>query len=86
MKAVICPVCKGEYSEGRTDKCCGGKGWVEVHEDNIEKEIIYVYPHYYPDWTYYPRPYDWTPWYPYYPTITWCDTTTSPDWGNIAIT
>jgi len=56
MKAVICPVCKGEGSEwshtdikrGDPDKVymkfchgCNGKGWVEVaDESNLDNRLI----------------------------------------------
>jgi len=64
MKAVLCPVCLGkgripdESSPGTTSPVskpchgCGGRGWVEVHED-------YNYPPY-------PHPPNWEPpcdWY-----------------------
>ena len=48
MKAVKCPVCEGtgvyrwtyptDTVSERSSTChgCGGKGWVEVHEDNYD--------------------------------------------------
>jgi len=73
MKAVICPVCNGTgkladtASTGGADKVChgcGGKGWVEVHNDY----------HYYPIYPIYPAPLPWQP-----PTQPWDTQPWKPD-------
>jgi len=55
MKAVLCPVCNGMGrvadnppvgSTGPADKTChgcGGKGWVEVHEDYPSYPYVFWY-------------------------------------------
>ena len=75
MKAVLCPVCGGsgevadKHNKAATTTChgCGGKGWVEVQDDNPPTYVPY-YPPYTPP----------EPWYPTYPNPyqPWCITTT----------
>ncbi len=46
MKAVICPVCKGNgvLLEGQmVCNGCSGKGWVEVHEELTPSLPIYTW-------------------------------------------
>lgn len=69
MKAVKCPVCdKTGKVNGKPCHGCGGRGWVEVKEDETPYIPYVPYPTYpwYPDQPYLPWYYDhWTITYKY---------------------